>query len=131
MKRIIITGASDGLGKALAELCVSKKIEVINISRSKCDVKNVINIICDLTSEKQITNAVDCIKEKYSTFDALINCAGQISLQKPNNIDYKEMERVFKVNLFAPIFLTSQLFDLIKQNEADVVNVGSTVGFKA
>jgi NADP-dependent 3-hydroxy acid dehydrogenase YdfG len=36
-----------------------------------------------------------------------------------------------KVNTLAPIFLTSQLFDLIKENEADIMNVGSTVGRKA
>jgi NADP-dependent 3-hydroxy acid dehydrogenase YdfG len=41
------------------------------------------------------------------------------------------MENLMKVNTFAPLFLTSQLFDLIKENEADILNVGSTVGTKA
>ena len=35
-----------------------------------------------------------------------------------------------KINSIAPIFLTSQLFDLIKENEADIINVGSTIGIK-
>ena len=36
-----------------------------------------------------------------------------------------------KVNLIAPLLLTGQLFDLIKENGADILNVGSTVGTKA
>lgn len=37
MKRIIITGASDGLGKELGKLCLENNIEVIAISRTKPD----------------------------------------------------------------------------------------------
>ncbi len=35
-----------------------------------------------------------------------------------------------KINSIAPMFLTAQLIDLIKENEADIINVGSTVGTK-
>lgn len=36
-----------------------------------------------------------------------------------------------KINVLAPIFLASQLINLIKENEADILNVGSTIGTKA
>jgi len=71
MKKVIILGASDGLGKAIASLCNSEKIEVINISRTSCDISGVINIACDLSIEKDINNAVSLIKEKHSDFDAI------------------------------------------------------------
>lgn len=38
MKTVIITGASDGLGKAIASKCVENGMRVVNISRSKCQV---------------------------------------------------------------------------------------------
>ncbi len=38
MKTVIITGASDGLGKAIASKCVENNMKVVNISRSKCQV---------------------------------------------------------------------------------------------
>lgn len=38
MKIVIITGASDGLGKAIAQKCVDDGMKVVNISRSKCPV---------------------------------------------------------------------------------------------
>lgn len=130
MKRIIMTGGSDGLGKEFAKQCVAGKIEVVLLSRQKPDYPCV-HIKTDLTNEKEIISAVDIIKEKYSEFDALVNCAGLISKQKPDAITYDELERTMKVNSLAPIFLTSQLFDLIKKNEADILNIGSTVGLKA
>ena len=66
MKKVIILGASDGLGKAIASLCLKEKIEVINISRTACDISGVINIACDLSREEDINNAVSTIKEKHN-----------------------------------------------------------------
>lgn len=130
MKRIIMTGGSDGLGKEFARRCVSEGIEIVLLSRQKPDYPCVF-LKTDLTADAEIISAVDLIKEKYADFDALVNCAGLISKQKPNAITYEELERTMKVNSLAPILLISQLFDLIKKNEADILNVGSTVGLKA
>jgi len=130
VKTIIITGASDGLGKALAEICVENKMRVVNISRRPLNTKGIENISCDLTNEQDIIKTANIIKDKYSNFSALVNCAGIITFEEANKNTYTEIEKVIKVNTLAPIFLTSQLFDLIKQNEADVLNVGSTAGTK-
>jgi NADP-dependent 3-hydroxy acid dehydrogenase YdfG len=91
----------------------------------------IIHLETDLTDEKSILASISLIKQKYQTFDALINCAGIMSIQEANAISYDELETLMKINTLAPIFLTSQLFDLIKTNKADILNVGSTVGTKA
>ena len=130
MKRIIMTGGSDGLGKAFAKLCVKENIEIVCLSRSKPDYP-CIHIETDLAEETSMKNACDQIKKDYFSFDALVNCAGLISVQAPDKITYDELESVMRVNSIAPIYLTSLLFDLIKKNESDVMNVGSTVGTKA
>lgn len=129
MQRIILTGASDGLGKKFAELCIKENIQIVALCRRKPDY------ICefiptDLADEKSIINTCNIIKQNYCKFNALINCAGIPSIQEPNKITYNELDNVIKINSIAPIFLTSQLFDLIKENEADIINVGSTIGLK-
>ena len=129
MKRVLITGASDGLGRELAKLCVGEGIEVICISRSKPDY-DAVHIKTDLTDEDSIVACANEIKNKYSDFDALVNCAGVMSCGETSMIDYKELDNLIKVNTIAPIFLTSQLLGLIKSNEADVINVGSTAATK-
>lgn len=130
MKRVLLTGGSDGLGKAFALKCLREGVEIISLSRRKPDYKCVW-IKTDLTDEMAMEKSCKEIKEKYGKFDALVNCAGLISVQEPNKITYKELEDTIKVNTLAPIYLTSLLFDDIKNNEADVLNVGSTVGTKA
>ena len=129
MKNIILTGASDGLGKEFAKLCIENGINIIALCRTKPDY-DCIFLPMDLTSEESIVNGCNLIKEKHSKFDALINCAGVPGIEKINEISYACLENLMKINSLAPMFLTSQLMDLIKKNEADIINVGSTVGLK-
>lgn len=126
MKTVIITGASDGLGKAIAQKYVDDGMKVVNISRSKCPVGGVDNILCDLSIEKDIENAVAEIKKNYSKFDVLINNAAIVGYSKINEIDYEKFEKTWKVNTIAPLYIISRLFDLIVENEADVINIGTT-----
>ena len=108
MKRIILTGGSDGLGKKFAQKCIEDGIEIISLSRNKPDYP-CIYIKTDLSIEKDITNACNQIKESYCEFDAIVNCAGTISLEEADSISYHDLEYVYKVNSMAPIFLISQL----------------------
>lgn len=125
MKTIIITGASDGLGKALAEVCLKNNMRVVNISRTK-SLPGVENICCDLSKQKDIDKAVEIIKEKYSNFDVLVNNSAIVGYEPINNITYEKFERTWKINTIAPLYLVSKLYDLIVKNEADVVNIGTT-----
>ena len=129
MKNIILTGASDGLGKEFAKLCLENDINIIALCRTKPDYECEF-VQMDLTSEESMINGCNIIKEKYSKFDALINCAGVPGIEKINEITYSCLENLMKINSIAPMFLTSQLMDLIKKNEADIINVGSTIGLK-
>ncbi|HBA36519.1 TPA: hypothetical protein DCZ15_01440 [Candidatus Falkowbacteria bacterium] len=131
MKKIIILGASDGLGKAIANLCLKEKIKVINVSRTACDMPGVVNLACDLSIEEDINNTSNLIKEKYNDFDAIINCAAIVAMEKINNITYSKFERAFKINTIAPLYLLSLLFDNIVKNEADILNIGTTADLKA
>lgn len=129
MKNIILTGASDGLGREFAKLCLDNGFNIIALCRTKPDYKCDF-IPMDLTNEESMINACNTIKEKYNKFDALINCAGVPGIQKLDEITYSCLDNLMKINSIAPMFLASQLIQLIKDNEADIINVGSTIGLK-
>lgn len=130
MKKVIVIGGSDGLGKAFADLCANKSIQIVNLSRTPSSVKGAINIKCDLSIESDIDNAIKEIKEKHSDFDAIVNCAAIVAMEKINEITYEKFDKAWHVNTIAPLYILSSLFDLIKQNEADILQVGTTIDLR-
>jgi len=126
---IVITGASDGLGKELAKVFVASGKRVFNLSRSTNP--GVENIICDLTDDKSIEKAAKEILDLDETIEALVNCAGVISFEQATKLSATEVEKVFRVNVTGPMLLTSALLERIKSDNGDIVNIASTVGMKA
>lgn len=129
MKNIILTGASDGLGKEFGKICIQNNIQIIALCRTKPEYECKF-IKTDLSDENSITKSCEIIKEKYNKFDALINCAGVPGVQKLEEATYDCIDNLMKINTIAPMFLSVQLMKLIKENHADIINVGSTVGTK-
>jgi len=129
MKRIIITGVSKGLWYALAEKFLAEGYAVVGISRTKPDLA-IEHIAADLTTEQWLQTSIDTIKTQHSDFVCLINNLWDGKAQKTQDIDFASADRALKVNLLAPMLLTSALMDNIKNNEADIINIGATIGFK-
>ena len=131
MKKVILTGVSDVLGKEIAALLLEKGYAVVGISRSKPEDKRIAHIVADITNEKQLAGVIKDIKENHRDFSALINCAGIFFEEKFEALTYEALRVTLETNVIAPMMLVSGLADLIKKNEADVVNVASTVAYKA
>ncbi|MCL1902216.1 MAG: SDR family oxidoreductase [Alphaproteobacteria bacterium] len=129
MKRIILIGGSDGLGHAFAELCAASGIEIVNLSRTPSDAATV-NIKCDLSRESDINAAVNEIKSKYSEFSAIVNSAAIVGMEKINEITWEKFNKTWVINAIGPLYLMSQLFDNIKRNSADILNIGTTAILK-
>lgn len=127
---IVITGGSDGLGLELVKLYKASGKEVVNVSRKESDDADL-NITCDLTEHADIKAAAEKINSLDGEIEALINCAGVLSVQKLESIDDDELHKLLMTNVEGMILLTSKLVDKIRKEYADIVNVSSTVGTKA
>jgi uncharacterized protein len=127
---IIITGASDGLGQQIAKLYKAAGVRVVNLSRRECEYADY-NIVVDLQDYNSVDAAIAKVLALDQPIEALINCAGVLSVQKLESITSTEIEKVMMVNVNSAIQLTSGLMRRIKRDGADIVNVASTVGLKA
>lgn len=127
---IVITGASDGLGQALAELYVRQGKRVIGLSRGKCDPR-IEHIQTDLRDEASISKAAEKINKDKETLEVLINAAGVLSVEKIEQLSAEQVDKVLETNIRAPLLLTSLLFEKIKRDGTDIVNIASTIGHKA
>jgi 3-oxoacyl-[acyl-carrier protein] reductase len=128
MKTVIVFGHTSGLGLDTTKILLNKNYKVVGFARSKSSLKaeNLEDRSIDLSKKENVEKAVSIIQEKYPIFDCLIYSAGTLTSHAIDNLDYDEMEQLYKINVFAPIILESKLLPLIKKNEADVVNITSS-----
>lgn len=128
---IIITGASDGLGLAIAKLLISKGKKVVSLSRSKPQDETISWIKTDLSDNQSIANAAQSILSGDDPVEVLINCAAVTSYEDINALTPSELERMFKTNVTGPMYLTSQLLDRSKHDGTDIINIGATIALKS
>lgn len=126
---IVITGASDGLGNELAKLYTEAGKKVVNISRN--DSQNAeVNITVSLSDGSGVNKAVEAINELSDPIEAIVYCAGALSIQSLGDITEDEFEKLMSINVKSQILLTSRLIDRIQNDKTDLVLVASTVGSK-
>lgn len=120
-KHLIITGASKGLGNALALKYLNNGYTVYSLSRTEADnLQGVHQIKCDLSKLDDLqgifTAVLTQIKDSSPTSITLINNAGSLGLINTiENIDYKNIIQTINVNYSASALLNS-LF--IKETES-------------
>jgi short-subunit dehydrogenase len=126
---IVITGASDGLGLQLARQYKDAGKRVINISRRDSEFASD-NLLHNLREGSEIEAAAKEVLAIDEPLEAIVNCAGVMSIQPLGKITEAEIKRVMSTNLKSAILLVSSLSDRIKQDGTDIINVASTVGLK-
>ena len=121
---IIVTGASKGLGKAIAQRLYQKKHRIIGISRSIKDHEyGIEHIACDVGDYESVKNAVRKIKKIKEPVNAFINAAGVASMNLAVTTDKLTVEKLIKTNLLGTIFCC-QLFAplMIRKKQGTFIN---------
>ena len=130
-KTILITGASSGIGRTTAIECSKMGATCIITARNKERLQQTfdslegeghIQIIADLTN----CDAVNSLVDKIPIVDGLVNNAGIALTKLVSFVKDEDIERMFKVNTFAPFILTRQIIKKKKINKrASVVVISS------
>lgn len=137
MKTIVITGASDGLGKALAEKLTPDN-KVIILARTEAALQEIAQrigcgyYVCDVRDAKQVATIFAKVLEEHGQLDVLINNAGVIVNAELENIPDETIENVISTNTLGTIYATkAALSQMKKHNSGLIVNVVSTAGITA
>lgn len=126
---IVITGASDGLGREIARIYNNAGVTVVNISRRECEYASY-NLLHNLQEGKEIKQAAKEVSAIDEPLEAIINCAAVMSIQPLGEVTEDEIKRVMSTNVKSAILLVSDLIKRIERDGTDIVNVASTVGTK-
>ena len=135
-KFVLITGASKGLGKLLAQylahlgynLCLISRNEVLlrtfSAKLSSETGRQVIPIVCDLSDQKAVEKLIPSVKSSVPSLETLINNAaihGPIGKVWENN--WKLWQEVIQVNLLAPVFLCRACIPLMQETGGSIINI--------
>ncbi len=125
---IVITGASSGIGKELAQY-FSKYDKVIGMSRTIPNNVEYDYLSVDVSNEDDVKKAVDIVSQKYGKVDVLINCAG---IGISGAIEYttlQEARQIIDVNIIGPFLAVKHFLPLIRNSkQGKIINIGSVAG---
>lgn len=127
---VLITGASQGIGLALAKLFLEQDYHVIGTSRTgsiSIDHPNFTPIALDLSKNESIPQAYKQIKDLEITIDILINNAGigpDLNFTLPEEVSYRN---TFEVNTTGTVFFTEQMLALVNP-KGKIINISSKMG---
>lgn len=133
-KTILVTGASSGIGRAVAIECSKMGAVVFLSARNDARLRETLEalegdghqiIVADLTDEEAIKTLV----EQVPQLDGVV-CAAGISMLKPIQVlSEKDIQTIFATNYSAPVLLTKTLVKKRKlNNEASLVYISSVSG---
>ncbi|MBN3556214.1 3-hydroxybutyrate dehydrogenase [Fictibacillus nanhaiensis] len=139
-KVVFITGAASGIGlqlaKAFAEQGAKVAISDLDRERAKDSAQalvqagqNAIGIGCNVTQEKEITEALDETLKHYGRIDVLINNAGLQFVSPLEEFPTEKFQQLINVMLTAPFIATKHVFPIMKkQGFGRIVNMASING---
>ena len=139
-KVAIITGASQGIGKGMAETFSKAGAHIACVSRNKDNLKSVADSLiknggaasfytCDVSSLDAFQNTIKEIVENHGSVDILVNNAGVCKDKLIMRMSEDDWNKVININLngaFNGIKAVSQI--MIKQRAGRIINISSIVG---
>jgi len=130
-KTAIVTGASRGIGLAVAKTLAREGVKLALLSRTKppASVRGKF-IKCDLAEVEKIPAVISGALKHLGRLDYLVNNAG-IFLEKPvSKISLADWERVLRVNLTAPFMICRETLRHLAARKGRIVNVISSAAMK-
>jgi short-subunit dehydrogenase len=138
--RAIVTGASSGIGRAVARELARQGASLVLIARREDRLRQLADEIhsgggraeCvagDVTDPAVRRSAIDTAQSSYGGLDILVNNAGVGALGLFEDADPDRVRRVMEVNFFALVEMTRLALPLLKRGRRPIlVNVGSILG---
>lgn len=142
MRRSVITGASRGIGRAIAFRLASKGFHAFLQGRDEkalnesCQLVEVNGgtatpVVADFDNPNSIAQLVEAVEENREPLDLLVNNAGMAIVKPFEQITLEEWEQTFRANVTAPFLLTQKLLPKMEKGSCivNILSTGAKMGF--
>ncbi|WP_261905441.1 SDR family NAD(P)-dependent oxidoreductase [Vibrio fortis] len=134
-KVVIITGGSDGIGKAAALEFAHLGANVLITGRRACALaevaslhRNIETIVADSEEQTSAQLIVDAAIEKWGRIDVLVNNAGAGANASLDEISSERIDQMFSINVVATSLLTKACLPYLRKSQGNIINISSTIG---
>jgi len=139
-RRVIVTGASSGIGLDTARRLHESGAEVCLVARRGEIIAAVAEELggrawshaCDVSDELQVEALAESVKQRWDAVDGLVNNAGIAPMATLDETDLETWERTFAINVRGPYLLCRALGPMLKEGVSpSVVNISSSLAQRA
>ena len=141
-KKAIVTGASRGIGRGIAEKFAEEDAIVgINYYKSEEEAHEVLEYVTsksdgillqgDVSDEKDCENMIDRFLEKFESIDILVNNAGIYYRKDLEESEIEDYDKTMDVNVRGPFILSKLCLSYLKDSQAGrIINLSSQLAFR-
>jgi short-subunit dehydrogenase len=140
-KVVIITGATSGIGKALAYECAARGAKLVISGRNKDKLMEIsedllktgiqiLPVTADVSVEKDCQALILKTVEKFGTLDVLINNAGISMRALFEEVDLDVLRKLMDTNFWGTVYCTKYALPYLLKSGGSLVGISSIAGFK-
>jgi NAD(P)-dependent dehydrogenase (short-subunit alcohol dehydrogenase family) len=137
-KSVLVTGATSGIGQAIARAFTDSQANVAAIGRNRVALDDlygsnasVLRITADVTDSTEMARALDEVINAFGRLDVLVNAAGHISSGTIEDTSSAAWDAMMNVNLRAPFQLMQMCAPHLIHTKGNVVNISSVTGLRS
>jgi NADP-dependent 3-hydroxy acid dehydrogenase YdfG len=136
-KVVVITGASSGIGAALAELLAGRGSAVVLVARREAELKRVEErcgerahaVVADVTRRDDVRRVVAEALARFGRIDVWVNNAGQGITRAPSQLTDEDIDEMMRVNVKSALYGMQEVLPHFRaRGDGHVVNVSSMLG---
>ena len=132
MASALITGASSGIGQAIAAALLDDGWGVTAVARNpaRAGLVGAHEVICDVTDEQQVEQAVAAHHARFGELTLLVNAAG-IGIAGPvETLSARRFDRQFAVNVRGVFLVSRAAIPMLRESRGWIINVASILGLE-
>jgi short-subunit dehydrogenase len=138
-KVVVVTGGTDGIGRALIELLIVAGAKVATCGRHhdklyalQLEYSQIMlhAMVCDVSHEEECKRFIRSTVETFGTIDILINNAGISMHALFDDADTDVIRRMMDVNFMGSVYCTKEALPYIIEQKGTIVGVSSTAGYR-
>ena len=134
---VVITGASSGIGAALAELLAARGESLLVVARREEALAAVVSkcgdrakaLTADMTSRSEVRRTVTAALERYARVDVWVNNVGQGITRPPSQLTEEDVEAMMRINVLTALYGCQEILPhFMARGRGHIINLSSMLG---